>query len=40
LAQAGLVLAKWTNEILDEMLQALSRNGQISRRTGLTAFAS
>lgn len=24
--QAGLVQAKWTNEILDEMLRALSRN--------------
>jgi hypothetical protein len=29
-----------TNEILDEMLQALSRNGPTSRRTSLTAFAS
>jgi predicted nucleic acid-binding protein len=26
ISQAGLVQAKWTNEILDEMLQALSRN--------------
>ena len=26
IAQAGLVQAKWTNEILDEMLRALSRN--------------
>jgi hypothetical protein len=25
ISQAGLVQAKWTNEILDEMLQALSR---------------
>ncbi len=25
-SQAGLVQAKWTNEILDEMLRALSRN--------------
>jgi hypothetical protein len=26
IAQAGLVLAKWTNEILDEMFRAVSRN--------------
>ena len=26
ISQAGLVQAKWTNEILDEMLRALSRN--------------
>ena len=26
ISQAGLVQAKWTNEILDEMLRALNRN--------------
>jgi hypothetical protein len=26
ISQAGLVQAKWTDEILDEMLRALSRN--------------
>jgi len=26
ISQAGLVQAKWTNEILDEMLRALTRN--------------
>ena len=26
ISQAGLVQARWTNEILDEMLRALSRN--------------
>jgi hypothetical protein len=26
ISQAGMVQAKWTNEILDEMLRALSRN--------------
>jgi hypothetical protein len=26
IAQAGMVQARWTNEILDEMLRALSKN--------------
>lgn len=26
ISQAGLVQARWTNEILDEMLRALSKN--------------
>ncbi|HLK75216.1 MAG TPA: PIN domain-containing protein [Streptosporangiaceae bacterium] len=26
ISQAGLVQAKWTNEILDEMIEALTRN--------------
>ena len=33
ISQAGLVQAKWTDEILHEMLRALSRNRRTSHRT-------
>jgi hypothetical protein len=40
IAQAGLVQAKWTNEILDETLARYGATGRKSRRTNSIAFVT
>jgi len=40
ISQVGLVQAKWTNEILDEMFRRWAGTGRTSRRTSLTASGS
>ena len=40
IAQSGLVQAKWTDQILDEMLSNLGRNDRTSRPRSSASFAT